>query len=66
MVVKSGSNRPVEALVPTVAEPGADPADLYNRCRARWARRRTDIEAEIGTRHRNASRRSEEVLDGWE
>lgn len=66
MVVKSGSHRPVEALVPTVAEPGADSADLYNRCRTRWARRRTDIEAEITVRHRNASRRSEEVLDAWE
>ena len=66
MVVKSGSSRYQEVLVPNVAEHNADYADLYNRCRARWARRRTDIEAEIRQRHQQASRRVEEVLDAWE
>lgn len=66
MVVKSGSHRPQEALVPMVAQPEADYSDLYNRCRAKWARRRAEIEAEIRQRHQQASRRSEEVLDGWE
>ena len=66
MVVKSGSLRPMEALVPIVAQPEDDYADLYNRCRAKWARRRTAIETEIRQRHQQASRRSEEVLDGWE
>jgi hypothetical protein len=66
MIVKSGSHRPQEVLVPNVAEPEADSADLYNRCRARWARRRTDIESEIRARHQQANRRSEEVLDAWE
>jgi hypothetical protein len=66
MVIKSGSNRPEEVLVPSVTESKADYADLYNRCRARWARRRTDVEAEIRQRHQNATRRAEEVLDGWE
>ena len=66
MVVKSGSRRPQEALVPTVNQPDADYSDLYNRCRAKWARRRTVVEAEIRQRHQQASRRSEEVLDGWE
>jgi len=66
MVVKSGAHRHQEVLVPSVAEPDVDYADLYNRCRARWARRRTDIEAEIRQRHRQANRRTEEVLDGWE
>src|SRR5712691_1773084 len=66
MVVKSGSHRPMEVLVPNVAEPDADSTDLYNRCRARWARRRTDIEAEIRRRHQQANRRTEEALDDWE
>ena len=66
MVIKSGSQRPQEVLVPEVREPAADFADLYNRCRARWARRRTDIEAEINARHRQATRRTEEVLNDWE
>jgi hypothetical protein len=66
MVVKSGSHRPQEVLVPSVAEPRAAYADLYNRCRARWARRRTEIEAEIRDRHRQASRRPEEQINDWE
>ena len=66
MIVKSGSHRPQEVLVPNVVEPEADSADLYNRCRARWARRRTDIESEIRARHQQANRRTEEVLDAWE
>src|SRR5579872_4807053 len=36
MVVKSGSHRQQEVLVPNIPEPDADYADLYNRCRARW------------------------------
>jgi hypothetical protein len=66
MVVKSGSHRPQEVLVPNVADSEADYTDLYNRCRRRWARRRTDIEAEIRQRHQQATRRTEEVLDAWE
>jgi hypothetical protein len=66
MVVKSGHERFREAVVPTVAEPRVDYADLYNRCRARWARRRTDIEAEIRARRQQAGQRTEEVLNGWE
>ena len=65
MVVKSGSHRHQEVLVPNVAQPEADSTDLYNRCRTRWARRRTDIEAEIRGRHQQANRRTEEVLDDW-
>lgn len=66
MVVKSGSHRPQEVLVPNVADANADYTDLYNRCRARWARRRRDIETEIRARHQHANRRTEEVLDAWE
>ncbi len=66
MVVKSGSRRVQEVLVPTVEEPDADYADLYNRCRTRWARRRTEIEAEIRQRHQQTGRRTEEVLNDWE
>jgi hypothetical protein len=66
MVVKSGSRRTQEVLVPNVAESEADYTDLYNRCRARWARRRANVEAEIRARHRNANRLSEEVLNEWE
>jgi hypothetical protein len=67
MVVKSGAHRQQEVLVPEVAEPESDSADLYNRCRARWAKRRTDIEREIRNRVRNdAQRQNREALHGWE
>ena len=66
MIIKSGSHRPQEVLVPNVTDVGGDYADLYNRCRARWARRRTDIEAEIRQRQQQANRRTEEVLNDWE
>jgi len=63
LVIKSGSHRHQEALVPNVVEPAIDYTDLYNRCRARWARRRTEVEAEIRQRHQEASRSTGEVLD---
>lgn len=66
MVVKSGSHRPQEVLVPNVAESAADYNDLYNRCRARWARRRRDIEAEIRQRQQQANQSTEEALNDWE
>lgn len=50
MVVKSGHERWREVLVPNIPEIQTDYTELYNRCRARWARRRVDIEAEIRER----------------
>src|SRR5260370_25160530 len=47
MVIKSGSYRPLEVLVPTVKHPEADYSDLYNRCPRRWARRPDVIHAEL-------------------
>jgi hypothetical protein len=55
-VVKTGAERWQQAVVPTLAEPKTDPADLYARCRVRWARTRNDIEAEIGERQAIAMR----------
>jgi hypothetical protein len=66
LVIKSGSHRAEEVLVPTVIEPETDSTDLYNRCRNRWARRRGVIEAEIRQRQQQANRGTEEALDGWE
>jgi hypothetical protein len=66
MVIKSGHERAVRAVVPPVGIPDADARDLYDRCRARWARRRTEIEREI--RHRNAPaiETDKEALHGWD
>ena len=66
MVVKTGHERWREVLVPEVHEPKVDPLDLYNRSRARWARRRTDIEQDIARRQALVGQRSMEALDDWE
>lgn len=66
MIVKTGAERWQQALVPTLALPKTDPSDLYARCRSRWARKRSDIEAEIEQRQAFASRKTKEVLDAWE
>lgn len=66
MVVKSGHHHWQHVMVPKVAMPQSNFADLYNRCRLRWARRRTDVEAEIRARAREAARGTEDALREWE
>jgi len=53
--------------VPILAEPKTDPSDLYARCRSRWARKRSDIEADIKARQAIITTgKSREVLDAWD
>jgi hypothetical protein len=66
MVVKSGHERWQEVLVPPVDEVKVDAADFHNRCRARWARKRADIEAEIQKRQAAIRRSTKEAFDDWE
>lgn len=66
MVVKSGHERWQEALVPSVDEPKVDVTDLYKRCRARWARKRTEIEEEIQKRQAVIGRSTKNALHDWE
>jgi energy-coupling factor transporter ATP-binding protein EcfA2 len=66
MVVKSGGERWQEVLVPTINDPKTDYADLYDRSRKRWARRRDEIEQEISARQGIAQRTKEEALREWE
>lgn len=66
MVVKTGSERWQQAVVPKLAEPKVDATDLYNRCRARWARRRSDIEEEIRQRQAAVTQSTKEALNDWE
>jgi len=65
MVMKTGSERWRQAVVPTLAEPKADAADLYNRCRVRWARTRREIEEEIRGRQSAVTQSTKEALDDW-
>jgi hypothetical protein len=66
MVLKTGHERWEEVLVPEVREPKVDPTDLYNRSRARWARKRSDIEQEIAKRQAAIGRTSGEALNEWD
>ena len=66
MVVKSASERWHEVQVPHVVEPKAPWADLYERCRRRWARPRAEGEDEIRRRHAEAVRTVAEALNEWE
>jgi hypothetical protein len=66
MVVKTGHERWREAIAPTVHEPKVDPTDLLDRSRARWARGRNEIEAEIRTRQAFGNRSAKEELHGWD
>lgn len=66
MVVKSGSERWQEVVVPPINEPKTDFADLYDRCRNRWARKREEVEREIVARQTIARRNREEALREWE
>jgi hypothetical protein len=66
MVVKTGSERWQEVQVPIVNEPKTDYADLYDRSRKRWARKRTEIEKEIAERQAIIRHTGEEALRDWE
>ena len=65
LVIKTGSERWQQAVVPKLAEPKVDATDLYNRCRARWARKRSDIEEEIRGVKRSSRRSTKEALNDW-
>lgn len=66
LVLKSGHERIRRAVVPTISMPDADASDLLRRSMARWARRRTDIEAEIRVRHQSMRISTSEVLHDWQ
>jgi Helicase HerA, central domain len=66
MVVKTGSERWREGVVPTVEQPRVDFSDLYRRSHARWARKRSDVEKEIAERQSAVQDSSNHVLHGWE
>jgi hypothetical protein len=66
VVVKPANDRSREAIVPLMNTPRVDPSDLYQRVRARWARRRSEIEENIRERQQRKNETSIEGLHGWE
>lgn len=66
MVAKVGHERWHEVLVPTLKDPKSSYASLYDRCRARWARKRDEIEKKIAARQAIVGRSGKELLNDWE
>ncbi len=67
LVVKTGPYPCSRVVVPPFEPVTNDYQDLYNRCRTRWAKRRTDIEQEIRNRTRiGGGDVTGEALHGWE
>jgi hypothetical protein len=66
VIVKSGSDPLLEAVVPELRKQSFDGRDLYERSRQRWAKSRTAVEAEIASRRLMERRTVEEVLHDWE
>jgi hypothetical protein len=66
MVVKTGSERWREGVVPTVDQPRIDSSDLYRRSHARWARKRSDVEKKIADRQSAVQDSNNHILHGWE
>jgi hypothetical protein len=66
LIVKTGSARWQEGLVPALAEPKSDATDLYNRCRTRWARKRSDVETAIRERQSMVTQSTRDAIDDWE
>lgn len=66
MVVKTGSERWQECVVPKLTESKADTTGLYSRSRARWAAKRSDIEVEIRKRQLAITQTTKDALDDWD
>lgn len=66
LILKSGHYPFVRGVVPTIGTPDADARDLRQRSLQRWARRRSEIEAEIRQRHQSMRISTSEVLHDWE
>jgi type IV secretory pathway VirB4 component len=66
LIAKSAATSALHLRVPTIQIPRASYRDLYDRCRTRWAKQRTEIEREIQQRQAIANRTPSEVLDEWE
>jgi len=65
-IVKSGSERWVEAEVPRVDVPKVDYTDLFNRSRFARGRVRAHIDRDIAKRDELAKAKTDDVLHAWE
>ncbi|MGH9680940.1 MAG: type IV secretory system conjugative DNA transfer family protein, partial [Candidatus Acidiferrales bacterium] len=65
-IVKSGSDRPVEVLVPTVRDTVVNHSDLLNRSQHQHGRVRSEIENDIAKRQDIVRRSTNDLLHDWE
>jgi len=66
MVIKTGYERRMEGVVPTLNERKTDFSGLYRRSRTRWARKRSDVEREIASRQTVVNQSTGDTLHDWE
>ena len=66
MVIKTGYERRMEGVVPTLNDRKTDFSDLYRRSRTRWARKRSDVEREIASRQIVVNQSTGDTLHDWE
>jgi len=67
LVVKTGEYRYSQVIVPPFEPADTDYRDLLARCRARWSRRRVDVEREIRGRIRpDQQQQTREALHDWQ
>ena len=65
-VVKSGSDRWLEARVPTVHDPKVDYTDLLNRSRYARGRVRAHIDRDIRKRHESVHQKTDDIINAWQ
>lgn len=66
LILKSGSDPIVEAIVPDLKEPKTPWQDLYERSRRQWAQPHREIEQQIAERQSIAERATREALHEWD
>jgi hypothetical protein len=66
LILKSGHEPFVRAVVPEIAPPELDAGDLLRRSLARWATPRNQVEADIRARHQGMRISTSEALHEWE
>jgi len=52
MVVKTGSEHWQEIIARQIDDPKVNSSSLYDRCRRRWARPRSEVEQDVASRHK--------------
>jgi hypothetical protein len=66
MIVKTGFERRMEGVVPVLNDPQVDFSGLYQRCRERWARKRSEVDQDIAARQKVEKQSTLNQLHDWD